>query len=74
MAWTDADLQKLRETYIAIATGPQEVAFADGRRVKYNTPEAVAAAIAVVEAKLLMAQASASGVVRRRTPYYRSGL
>lgn len=74
MAWSDSDLSALKAALVQVATGAQEVSYADGRRVKFNTPDQVAAAIKVVEAGLRMQAQALSGVVRRRTPFYRSGL
>jgi len=74
VAYQQTDLDKLHATLVSVATGPQEVQFADGRRTKFQTVEAVTAAISVVEAQLRMQQRALGGVVRQRTPYYRSGL
>lgn len=74
MAYQQSDLDKLHTTLVAVATGAQEVQFADGRRTKFQTVEAVAAAIAVVEAQLKMQTRALGGIVRHRVPYYRSGL
>jgi ribosome biogenesis protein Tsr3 len=74
MAYQQSDLDKLHNTLVAVATGAQEVQFADGRRTKFQTVEAVAAAIAVVEAQLKMQTRALGGIVRHRVPYYRSGL
>jgi ribosome biogenesis protein Tsr3 len=74
MAYQQSDLDKLHTTLVAVATGAQEVQFADGRRTKFQTVEAVAAAIAVVEAQLKMQARALGGIVRHRVPYYRSGL
>lgn len=74
MAYQQTDLDKLHQTLVAVATGAQEVQFADGRRTKFQTVEAVAAAIAVVDAQIKMQSRMLPGVVRRRVPYYRSGL
>lgn len=54
--------------------GAQKVRFADGRETTFQSVEAVTAAIAVVEAQIKMQSNAASGVLRRRVPYYRSGL
>ncbi len=74
MAYQQSDLDKLHATLVAVATGAQEVQFADGRRTKFQTVEAVAAAIAVVDAQLKMQTRALGGIVRHRVPYYRSGL
>lgn len=74
MAYEQTDLDKLHATLVAVAIGPQEVQFADGRRTKFQTVEAVTAAIAVVDAQLKMQARKLPGAVRRRMPYYRSGL
>jgi ribosome biogenesis protein Tsr3 len=74
MAYQQSDLDKLHTTLVAVATGAQEVQFADGRRTKFQTVEAVAAAIAVVDAQLKMQARALGGIVRHRVPYYRSGL
>lgn len=74
MAYQQSDLDKLHATLVAVATGAQEVQFADGRRTKFQTVEGVTAAIAVVEAQLRMQQRALGSIVRHRTPYYRSGL
>lgn len=74
MAYQQSDLDKLHTTLVAVATGAQEVQFADGRRTKFQTVEAVAAAIEVVDAQLKMQTRALGGIVRHRVPYYRSGL
>jgi hypothetical protein len=74
MAYQQSDLDKLHATLVAVATGAQEVQFADGRRTKFQTVEAVAAAIAVIDAQLKMQTRALGGIVRHRVPYYRSGL
>jgi ribosome biogenesis protein Tsr3 len=74
MAYQQSDLDKLHATLVAVATGAQEVQFADGRRTKFQTVEAVAAAIAVVDAQLKMQTRALGSIVRHRVPYYRSGL
>ena len=74
MAYQQTDLDKLHATLVAVATSPQEVQFADGRKTKFQTVEAVSAAITVVEAQLKMQARALGGIVRHRIPYYRSGL
>lgn len=74
MAYQQSDLDKLQATLLAVATGPQKVRFADSRETTFQSVEAVSAAIAVVEAQLKMQARALGGVVRRRVPYYRSGL
>ena len=54
--------------------GAQKVRFADGRETTFQSVEAATAAIAVVEAQIKMQASAKSGVLRRRVPYYRSGL
>lgn len=74
MAYQQTDLDKLHATLVAVATGAQKVRFADGRETTFQSVEAVSAAIAVVDAQLKMQSRLLPGVVRRRIPYYRSGL
>jgi len=71
MSWTDADLVKVRN---AIASGVRSVTFADGRRTEYQSLDHMLAAEKVIAASLQMQAETNSGLVRRRTPYYRSGL
>jgi len=74
MAYQQSDLDDLYAALKTVALGAQEIEFADGRRVKFQTVDAVEKAIAVVDAQLKMQQRATSGIVRRRVPYYRSGL
>lgn len=71
MAYTTADLASVRA---AISSGIQEVTYADGRKVRYQSLDQLLAAEKVVEAAIRMQSTSASSLVRRRVPYYRSGL
>lgn len=74
MAYQQTDLDKLHSTLVAVATGVQKVRFADGRETTFQTVDAVAAAIKVVDAQLKMQARALGGIVRHRVPYYRSGL
>lgn len=74
MAYQQTDLDKLHETLVAVATGAQKVRFADGRETTFQTVDAVVAAIKVVDAQIKMQERKLPGVVRRRIPFYRSGL
>lgn len=74
MAYQQSDLDKLHQTLVAVATGAQKVRFADGRETTFQSVDAVSAAIKVVDAQLKMQTRALGGVVRRRVPYYRSGL
>ncbi|KQM65796.1 hypothetical protein ASE75_06080 [Sphingomonas sp. Leaf17] len=74
MAYQQSDIDKLHATLVAVATGAQKVRFADGRETTFQTVDAVAAAIKVVDAQLRMQARALGGVVRHRVPYYRSGL
>ena len=69
--YTDADLAAIKK---AIASGIRKVTFADGRATEYQNLDQMLAAQRVIEAEVAMIQASASGVVRRRNPFYKSGL
>ena len=74
MAYTQADLDKLRATLVSVATGAQKVRYQDGREVTFQSVEAVKAAIEVVQTQLT-AEDRARGAMRRRfVPYYKSGL
>jgi len=70
MAWTTADLDNVRK---AIASGVRKVTFADGRSTEYQSLDHMLAAAKVIEAQLEM-QAVGTATVRRRVPYYKSGL
>lgn len=69
--FTDADLTKIRA---AIATGVRSVTYADGRKVEYQNLDQMLAAEKVIAAAVAMIGVSKSAMVRRRVPYYRSGL
>ncbi|GEM_PF-2839879 len=69
--WTQGDLLAVRG---AIASGVRSVTFADGRKTEYHSLDQLLAAERVIDAALQMQAQTASGVVRRRTPYYRSGI
>lgn len=69
--WTQSDLAAVRS---AISSGVRSVTFADGRRTEYHSLDQLLAAERVIDAALQMQAQAVSGVVRRRTPYYRSGL
>lgn len=71
MAWTDADIATISA---AIASGIRSVTFADGRKTEYQNLDQMLAAKKVIAAELDMQNAAKSSIVRRRTPYYRSGL
>lgn len=74
MAYQQADLDRLHAALLTVATGAQKVRFADGRETTFQTVDAVSAAIKVVDAQLKMQALAVSGVVRRRVPYFKSGL
>jgi|EndMetStandDraft_9_1072997.scaffolds.fasta_scaffold00102_13 hypothetical protein len=69
--WKQSDLVAVRT---AIASGVRSVTFADGRKTEYHSLDQLLAAERVIDAALQMQAQTASGVLRRRTPYYRSGL
>lgn len=69
--YTDTDLATIKA---AIASGIRAVTYADGRKVEYQNLDQMLAAKKVIEAEVTMAAAALRGVVRRRNPYYRSGL
>ncbi|NBB37652.1 phage head-tail joining protein [Sphingobium yanoikuyae] len=69
--WKQSDLVAVRA---AIASGVRSVTFADGRKTEYHSLDQLLAAERVIDAALKMQDQAVSGVVRRRTPYYRSGL
>lgn len=69
--WTQGDLIAVRG---AIASGIRSVTFADGRKTEYHSLDQLLAAERVIDAALKMQAQASSGVSRRRTPYYRSGL
>ncbi|MBB4837287.1 hypothetical protein HNP52_000338 [Sphingomonas kyeonggiensis] len=69
--WTDADLVNIRA---AIASGVRSITFADGRKTEYQSLDHMIAAEKVIAASLMMQSVSKSSVIRRRTPYYKSGL
>ena len=69
--YTDADLVKIRT---AITSGVRKVTFADGRSTEYQDLDHMLAAEKVIATAVAMAATSKSNIVRRRTPYYRSGL
>lgn len=74
MPYSQDDLDRLGAALVQIATSPQRVKFADGREVTYQSVEAIEAAMRVVRAQISMEERARGGVVRRRIPYYRSGL
>jgi hypothetical protein len=69
--WTEADLIAVRK---AISSGVRSVTFADGRKTEYHSLDQLLAAERVIDTQLQMQSQAVSGVSRRRTPYYRSGL
>ncbi|MCK0531460.1 phage head-tail joining protein [Sphingobium agri] len=69
--WTQADLIAVRK---AIASGVRSVTFADGRKTEYHSLDQLLAAEKVIDTQLQMQAQAVSGVLRRRTPYFRSGL
>ena len=71
MAWPEADLTTIRK---AITSGTRAVTFADGRKTEYQSLDHLLAAEKVIKAELQMQAQAVSGVHRRRTPYYKSGL
>ena len=71
MAYTQADLDKVRS---AIASGIRSITFADGRRTEYQSLDQMLAAEKVIDAAIRMQAQATSGLIRRRVPYYRSGL
>jgi hypothetical protein len=74
MPYSQDDLDRLGTALLQVATSPQRVKFADGREVTYQSVEAIEAAMRVVRAQISMEERARGGVVRRRVPYYRSGL
>lgn len=70
-AYTEADLTKIRA---AIASGLRRVTFADGRSTEYQSLDHMLAAEKVIAAQVGMAAEATSGIIRRHTPYYKSGL
>lgn len=71
MAYTEADLAKVRS---AISSGVRAVTFADGRRTEYQNLDQLLAAEKVIAAAVTMQSQAKTNLVRRRVPYYRSGL
>lgn len=71
MAWSQSDLDKIDA---AIASGVKSVTFADGRQKMYQNVDQMLAARRVIEAQLQVAAQALSGVSRRVTPYFKSGL
>lgn len=71
MAYTADDLATIRR---AISSGIRKVTFADGRATEYHNLDQMLAAEKVIVAQLKMADQATGGIVRRRVPYYRSGL
>jgi len=69
--YTSADLVSIRT---AIASGVRKVTFADGRSTEYQDLDQMLAAEKVIATAITMAATTKSSIVRRRTPYYRSGL
>lgn len=70
-AYTDADLLKVRA---AIVSGVRSIKFADGRETTYQNLDQLLAAEKVIAAQIKMEAQALSGIRRRRTPYYKSGL
>lgn len=71
MAYTQSDLGKVQA---AITSGVRSITFADGRRTEYHSLDQLLAAARVIEAELKMQARASTGIVRRRVPYYKSGL
>lgn len=71
MAWQQTDLDAIRAN---IASGVQQVTYADGRIVRYQNLDQMIAAERVIGAALQMAADAASGLVRRRFGVFRSGI
>ncbi|MFZ3484201.1 phage head-tail joining protein [Sphingomonas sp. 3-13AW] len=71
MAYQQSDLDRLDA---AISSGVRSVTFADGRRTEYQNLDQLLAARKVVATQLSMQETAKGAVVRRRVPYYRSGL
>ncbi len=71
MAYQQSDLDMLDG---AIASGVRRITFADGRSTEYQNLDQLLAAKRVIAAELKMQTTVASNIVRRRVPYYRSGL
>lgn len=70
-SYTDADLVKIRK---AIASGVRAVTYADNRKVEYQNLDQMLAAEKVIAAAVAMQAVATNAIVRRRVPYYRSGL
>lgn len=70
-AYTEADLASVRA---AIVSGVRKVTFADGRSTEYQNLDQLLAAEKVIMAQLRMASTQKGSLVRRRVPYYRSGI
>ncbi|WP_380873608.1 hypothetical protein ACFB49_42610 [Sphingomonas sp. DBB INV C78] len=71
MAWTDADLQKVRD---AIKSGVRSITFADGRKTEYQSLDHLLKAEEVISAALTIQAQTLTRARRFRTPYYKSGL
>jgi hypothetical protein len=71
MAYSQSDLDKVRN---AISSGVRSITFADGRRTEYHSLDQLLAAEKVIAAQLTMAAESTNGLLRRRVPYYKTGL
>jgi hypothetical protein len=71
MSYQQSDLDRLNQ---AIASGIRSVTFADGRRTEYQSLDQLLAAKAVIQSELAMKTTAKGAIVRRRVPFYRSGL
>jgi hypothetical protein len=71
MSYQQSDLDRLNQ---AIASGIRSVTFADGRRTEYQSLDQLLAAKAVIQSELAMKSTAKGAFVRRRVPFYRSGL
>ena len=70
MADAQADLDAIRAKIVEA----RRVTFADGRSVENHALDQLLAAERVLVSRLKMEATARGGVVRRRVPYYRSGL
>lgn len=71
MAYQQSDLDQLDAM---IVSGVRRITFADGRSTEYQNLDQMLAAKRVIAAEIKMQSTVASNIVRRRVPYYRSGL
>jgi hypothetical protein len=71
MAYQQSDLDKLDAM---IVSGVRRITFADGRSTEYQNLDQLLAAKQVIAAEIKMQANVGGNVVRRRVPYYRSGL